>query len=128
MFGLPLSVMIYLATEPVSMRLGPDGLAAIVQRTLGADVYSGHLFVFLSRSRERAKILFFDRGGFVVYYKRLERGRFRRPEVDSGGAVQLTAAELASLLEGIDLRQAPRARLWQPRSPPKMGIDTAAPM
>lgn len=76
---LPASVQVWLATEPVDMRRGHDGLLALV-RVLGiADPYSGHLFVFLGRRADRCKILFWDRGGFVVAYKRLERGRFRLP-------------------------------------------------
>ena len=97
------------------MRKGPDGLAQLVRASFDESVFSGHIFAFLSRRRNRAKLLWWDRGGFVVYYKRLERGCFRRPVVDGSGHVQLSAAELQSLLEGIDLSSAPRARLWEPR-------------
>ena len=116
MIGLPSSVRIYLAREPADMRNGPDGLARLVRRHFDEDVFSGHLFCFLSKRRDRAKILWWDHGGFVVYYKRLERSKFRRPAANAEGQVVLTAAELQSLLEGIDLAGAHRARLWQPRS------------
>ena len=115
MIGLPSSVRIYLAAEPADMRKGPDGLAALVRKQFDEDVFSGHLFCFLSKRRDRAKLLWWDRGGFVVYYKRLERGRFRRPSPDADGNVRLTVAELHSLLEGIDLSKARRTRLWEPR-------------
>ena len=115
MIGLPSSTRIYLATQPADMRKGPDGLVQLVRASFEEDVFSGHIFAFLSRRRDRAKLLWWDRGGFVVYYKRLERGRFRQPVADRAGQVQLSAAELHSLLEGIDLTNAPRARLWQPR-------------
>jgi transposase len=115
MIGMPSSIRIYLATEPADMRKGPDGLAQLVRASFDESVFSGHIFAFLSRRRNRAKLLWWDRGGFVVYYKRLERGCFRRPVVDGSGHVQLSAAELQSLLEGIDLSSAPRARLWEPR-------------
>lgn len=98
------------------MRKGPDGLAQLVRESFDEDVFSGHIFAFLSRRRDRAKLLWWDRGGFVVYYKRLERGRFRRPVANASGHLELSAAELHSLLEGIDLSRAPRARLWHPRS------------
>ena len=78
MIGLPRAVKIYLATEPADMRKGFDGLAALVEAQ-GLDLYSGHLFVFVSKRADRVKVLTWDRGGFVLYYKRLERGRFPSP-------------------------------------------------
>jgi len=123
MIGLPASVRIYLATEPTDMRNGADGLAARVRAGFAVSVFSGHLFVFLSKRRDRAKILWWDRGGFVVYYKRLERGRFKRPEPDSERGVVLSPAELQSLLEGIDLSRARRSRLWQPAIHEKIDGD-----
>ncbi len=80
---LPSSVKIYVATEPVDLRKSIDGLAALV-RGQGHDIYRGHLYAFAGRRRDRAKILVWDRGGFVLYYKRLERGRFRWPEIAEG--------------------------------------------
>jgi transposase len=121
--GLPASVRIYLATEPTDMRNGPDGLAARVRSHFPVSVFSGHLFVFLSVRRDRAKVLWWDRGGFVVYYKRLERGRFRRPEGSASGDVVLSPAELQGLLEGIDLSRARRSRLWQPGNPERIDGD-----
>ena len=114
MLTLPPSVRIYLATEPTDMRKGHDGLAALVTARR-QDVYSGHLFVFLSRRRDRAKILWFDPGGYVLWYKRLEQGRFRMPAVsDRADAVSLDAAELSMLLDGIDLSGVRRPRKWTP--------------
>jgi hypothetical protein len=66
---LPPSVRIYLAVEPVDLRRGHDGLSAIVRGQWGEDLFAGHLFVFLGRRRDRCKILFWDRGGLVLYYK-----------------------------------------------------------
>lgn len=76
MIGLPSRSRVLLFAAPVDMRKGFDGLFGL---TLAAqqDPYSGDLFVFLSQRRDRAKILTFDRGGFVLWYKRLERGRGR---------------------------------------------------
>ena len=123
MIGLPSSVRIYLASEPTDMRNGVDGLVALVRRGFDASVFSGHLFVFLSRRRDRATILWWDRGGFVVYYKRLERGRFRRPRPTEAGHAVLSPAELQSLLEGIDLSRAQRSRLWEPRTKKTIDAD-----
>jgi transposase len=121
--GLPESVRILLFSAATDMRKGFDGLSALVTAA-GEDVYSGHLFVFLSRRRDRAKILTFQKGGFVLWYKRLERGRFK-PLAAEGGAdrVSLDATQLALLLDGIDLRRVQRPKHWRPRS--TQGIDIA---
>jgi transposase len=112
---LPPSVRIYLAAEPVDMRRGHDGLAAIVRNQWKLDLYGGHLFVFIGRKSDRCKILFFDRGGFVLYYKRLERGRFRLPVVAAGAtSLSLDATALAMLLDGIDVSRVRRPAHWQP--------------
>jgi transposase len=112
---LPPSVRIYLAVEPVDLRRGHDGLSAIVRGQWGADLFAGHLFVFLGRRRDRCKILFWDRGGLVLYYKRLERGRFRMPRITSdGSSVEMDATELLMLLDGIDVRYVRRAEHWKP--------------
>lgn len=113
---LPTCVQLWLATEPVDMRRGHDGLLALV-RALGiADPYSGHLFVFLGRRADRCKILFWDRGGFVVAYKRLERGRFRLPVIPHDAqSVALDPTSLTMLLDGIDMKRVRRPELWKPR-------------
>jgi len=112
---LPPSVRIYLASEPVDMRRGHDGLAAIVQAHWAVDLYQGHLFVFVGKRSDRVKILFWDRGGFVLYYKRLERGRFRLPKIGvDQKSVTLGASELAMLLDGIDVAAVKQPKRWTP--------------
>lgn len=113
MIGLPDSVRILLFSEPTDMRRGFNGLTAMVLAA-GEDVYGGHLFVFVSRRRDRVKILTFQKGGFVLWYKRLERGRFRVVDRGEGQAV-IDATELAMLLDGIDVGTVHRARHWAPR-------------
>lgn len=121
MIGLPPSVKIYFAVEPVDMRNGIDGLRTLVESTLEKNAYEGHLFVFVSKARSRVKILFWDRGGFVLYLKRLEQGRFQMPSVDARRThVVLESSELAMLLDGIDL-SARRLSRWEPK-----GIDKRA--
>jgi len=112
MIGLPDSVKILLFTEPTDMRKGFDGLSGLV-KVAGGDVYSGHLFVFVSRRRDRAKILTFQKGGFVLWYKRLERGRFT-PVGSTEEQVELDATQLAMLLDGIDVRRVRQPKRWQP--------------
>jgi transposase len=94
MLTLPRSVRIYLATAPVDLRKSIDGLGALATAH-GHDLFTGHLFVFTSRRGDRVKILAWDHGEFVLYYKRLERGRFKLPTVAPGAAeVELDATSL----------------------------------
>src|SRR6185436_13041841 len=117
--GLPPSVRIYFATELVDMRNGIDGLRGVVEQVLKKSPDDGHLFVFVGKSKDKLKILFWDRNGYVVYFKRLERGRFQLPAADDKRTkVEMEPAQLAMLLDGIDLN-AKRLARWRPE-----GIDT----
>ena len=80
MLTLPASVRIYVAAEAVDLRRGFDGLAAATRGVIGADPLSGHVFVFLNARRNRIKLLVWDRTGYVLLYKRLERGTFALPK------------------------------------------------
>jgi transposase len=122
MFALPPSVRIYFAAELVDMRKGIDGLRVLVEGALKKDPYGGHLFVFVGKSKDKVKILFWDRNGFVLYLKRLERGRFQLPVIDKRTKhVSMEPTQLAMLLDGIDLN-AKRLARWTPTS--DKGIDT----
>lgn len=114
---LPRATQIWFATEPVDMRCGHDGLMAIAKNRLGVDPFSGHLIVFLSKRRDRCKVVFFERGGFVLYYKRLEQGRFAMPKRGADGSLSVTidATDLAMLLDGIDLSRVRRPPMWEPK-------------
>lgn len=105
-----LSVRVYLCTSPADMRKGFDTLAAMVRDYLGYDPLSGHLFLFVGRDRDRIKILYWDRDGFALWYKRLEEGTFRLPSKNTGKSVELKASELAMLLAGIDLTSIKRRK------------------
>ena len=122
MLTLPRSVRILIGSTPIDMRKSIDGLTAIVRDELQEDVYSGHLFVFVSRRGDRVKILGFDHGGFVLYYKRLERGQFRLPHMDPNAmAVEIDATQLAMLLDGIDYGRVRRPTHWEPQLDPPGG-------
>lgn len=108
MISWPSSVRIFLAAEPADMRRGFDGLASLAAGQLGQDPLSGHLFVFRNRRGDRLKVLYWDRDGLAIWAKRLERGVFRFPNPREG-RVEVSAAELAAILEGINLRGARRA-------------------
>ena len=118
MLTLPPSVRVYLATEPIDLRRGHDGLCALVRARYQLDPYNGHLFAFVGRRGDRIKILYWDRGGFVLVYKRLEVGRFVLPRVpESATSVTLDAASLSMLLGGVDMRSVRRTPAWEPPQP-----------
>ena len=119
MLTLPPAVKIHVAVDPVDMRRSFDGLAAATRERIRLDPMSGHVFVFRNRRRTIAKLLFWDRTGFVVLAKRLSRGTFQLPvDVAEGVAVlELEAAQLGLMLEGLDLRGARQRRRWKPKPP-----------
>ena len=117
MLSLPPSVRLFVATHPVDGRKGADSLMVIVRDVFRHDPFGGHLFVFFSKRGDRVRIVYWDRDGFAMWTKRLERGRFRPPSAPAEGgaaALAIEAAELALVLEGIDLAGARRRPRWQP--------------
>ena len=100
MIAVPPGVRILLAAQPVDFRKGMDGLAALVQQALRADPFAGDVFIFRAKRADRVKILVYDGTGLVLYSKRLEAGRFSWPS-PAEGVVRLSAAQLATLLEGL---------------------------
>ena len=107
---LPPRTRVYLCLAPTDMRKSFDKLAALVKEVVRGDPLGGDLFVFRNRVEDRMKVLFWDRSGFCLYYKRLEKGRFSFPTVASADGVEIDHAELLLILEGIELDGAKRAR------------------
>jgi transposase len=114
---MPVPTRILVYTTPVDFRKSIDGLAALVEVQLGERPLSGAMFVFTNHRRTGLKLLVWSYGGFVLLYKKLERGRFRMPAVD-GDRRMLSMAELAALMEGIDLSGARRLTRWNPGDAP----------
>ncbi len=116
MLSLPPSVRVFVATQPVDGRKGADSLMAIVRDVLRHDPLSGYLYVFFSKRCDRVRIVYWDRNGFAMWSKRLERGRFR-PTFSTDGTLSasaIEAVELALIIEGIDLAGARRRPRWEP--------------
>jgi transposase len=114
MIHLPASVRVYLCLSPCDMRKSFDSLHALVREQLQLDAFAGHLFVFVSRRRDRLKILYWDRDGFALWSKRLEEGTYAVPWADGGELRrEITAQELGALLSGIDLSQAERRKRYR---------------
>lgn len=111
-------VRIFLCVRPTDMRRGFDRLAEMVCSSLGQDPLLGGLFVFRSRGGDRLKILYWDRDGYALWYKRLEEGTFRFPAVAAGEeGLEVKASDLAMLLEGIDLRSVRRVKRYRREEP-----------
>jgi transposase len=103
------------------MRKSFDGLSALVRNVLQEDPTSGHLFVFINRKRTQMKVLYFDRSGYCVWSKRLERGRFQ----SCAGAEEkalLSWTHLKLLLEGIDLRERRHYKRYSPAQGQHIGL------
>ena len=119
MILLPSSVQVHVALEPTNLHKSFEGLSNEVRAVIGKNPLSGHVFVFLNRTRTAIKLLTWTRGGFTIVHKRLERGRFTFVADVKPGAtsVSIGADELAMLLEGIDARTARRSPRWAPEEP-----------
>jgi transposase len=124
MLTLPPSTHIYVAAEPVDMRRSFDGLALATRTVIGEEPLSGHLFTFFNRAATIVKILFWDRSGWCLFAKRLEKGTFKLPNDLAKGraSFEIEAADLALILEGIDLRGARRRERWSPSVPAKQPL------
>jgi transposase len=115
MLTLPPSVKIYVAAEPVDARKSYDGLSAIIESHFGHDLRTGHLYAFINRRGHQVQILFWDRNGLCIVKKRLVAGTFhpvRRPDGEATH-VEIDAAELALMLEGIELQGAKRRKRYR---------------
>jgi transposase len=112
--SLPPSVKIFLATQPVDMRKSFDGLKAVVEQFLEADPLSGHLFVFRGKRGDRLKILYWDRDGLAIWYRRWEVGTVVFPAAqENQRRIEVQPSELAMLLDGIDLASVRRRKRYQ---------------
>lgn len=112
MLSLPTSVRIWLATQATDLRKSFDSLAEVVRQQLRGDPLSGQLFVFRNKRADRVKLLYWDEDGFVLLYKRLEAGTFRFPKAEAAG-VEIRAADLQMLLDGVDLDSVKRSKRYR---------------
>ena len=135
MLSISRTTRVFLATEPTDMRKGFDGLFALVENVIREDPFSGHLFVFRNRRRDRLKVLWWDTDGLAIFYKRLERGNYQFPTdsvvaksgITKSGTTksgttksgttssrcEIRSDELSLLLAGIDLGSVKRRRRYQ---------------
>lgn len=114
MLTLPSSVKIFVYTQPTDMRCGFNKLSMLAESFMLKDPLSGHLFVFFNKAGDKCKILFWDRTGFIIWYKRLEEGTFERlKSPPRSSSLEIDVAMLTWVLEGIDLFKARRRKRYQ---------------
>jgi transposase len=113
MLSLPPSTRVFVATKPADMRRSFDGLFALVRDFIGEDPLSGHLFVFRNRAGDRLKILWWDRDGLAIWYKRLEEGTFRFPCAGDAARLEMTSDDLQLVLQGIDPAKVKRSKRYR---------------
>ena len=124
MIGLASGLRVFLCTQPADMRRSFDGLSGMTASIIEQNPTSGHLFVFRNRNRDRLKILYWDRDGLAIWYKRLEKGTFQFPTDLIDKEKRLPKAEISSeqltlLLGGIDLRSVERRKRYRHPSKPR---------
>ena len=94
---------VYLYTEPVDMRKQMNGLSVLVEHVLEQNPMDGSLFVFCNKQRDKIKVLFWEKNGFIIFYKRLEKQRFKWPSKAEGHSLTINGEELNWLIDGFDL-------------------------
>lgn len=116
MLTLPSAVRVFAAATPTDLRKSFDGLSLLVANRFGQDLLRGDLFVFFNRRRTQVRVLFWDRTGHCIVAKKLARGTFHFVHRDDGSrpCVEMEAAELSLILEGIDVASAKRYLRWRP--------------
>jgi transposase len=113
MLSLPPTVRIWLSAQPADLRKSFDSLAALVREGLQGNPLSGDIFVFRNKAADRVKLLVWEEDGYAIWYKRLEAGTFRFPATaDAQPRVQIRAADLVMLLEGVDLSSVKRGKRY----------------
>ena len=119
MISLPSSVRVFLHVPPTDLRKGFDALCGLVTTAFGQDPTSGHLFLFVNRCRDRIKILYWDRDGLAIWYKRLETpGTFQVPATATlAASFEMTPTQLSLILSGIDLKSARQRKRYQRPTP-----------
>jgi transposase len=129
MINLPHAVRVFLHTPATDLRKGFDALCGLVTTAFGQDPLSGHLFLFVNRRRDRLKILYWDRDGLAIWYKRLETpGTFQLPAVPRDAvSIEMSATQLALILSGIDLGSARQRKRYQ-RPTPEAEKSICAPL
>ena len=105
---------LFVCVDPTDMRKGFHGLSGLVAEHFSVDLLSGHLFLFFNRARDRIKVLYWDRDGLAMWYKRLEAGSYQLPQSSStNNTIEIDHTQLSLLLSGIDLASVKRRKRYR---------------
>lgn len=114
MFSLSSELKFQLYLEPCDMRKSFDGLSGLVQNNLARDPKSGEVFIFINKNKDKIKLLHWQGGGFVLYYKRLEKGRFELPNYNETSAIlYLDYAKLVMIIDGLSIENISHRKRYQ---------------
>lgn len=119
MLSIPPTARILIYSQPVDMRQSFDGLAGIVHNVLKQDSFSGHFFIFFSRCKRRIKILQWDRDGYAIFYKRLEKGSYdisKWIDQAKGNSIEVDPIHFAMLMAGIHFKETVRQKRYSRES------------
>lgn len=115
MFTLSAENRFHLFSKPTDMRKSFDGLSGLVQNSLGQDPSGGDVFIFVNKRRDKVKLLHWQGAGFILYYKRLEKGTFELPRYDSSvGSISLDYARLIMIIDGLSIKNIQKRKRYQP--------------
>lgn len=112
MLNLPASVRVFYCVLPVDMRRSFDSLAEMAREHVGEDPLSGHLFVFKNKNQDCVKILYWDRDGYAIWYKRIQKGTFSLPS-NVGGGIEIDATSFSMLLNGVDFDKVKKQKRYE---------------
>lgn len=114
MFALSSELKFYLCNQPTDMRKSFDGLSGIVQNHLDSNPQGGDVFIFINKTRNKIKLLHWQGGGFVLYYKRLEEGTFEIPRYGKNvGSINLSYTQMAMIIDGLSIKNLPKRKRYQ---------------
>lgn len=117
MFALSSENRFHLYNLPTDMRKSFDGLSGLVQNKLGRNPCSGEVFIFVNKRRDKIKLLHWRGAGFILYYKRLEKGTFELPRYDSSvGSISLDYAKLVMIIDGLSVENIQKRKRYQPNN------------
>jgi len=115
MFALTSENRFHLFSQPTDMRKSFDGLSGLIQNILESNPCSGDVFVFINKRRDKIKLLHWQGIGFILYYKRLEKGTFELPGYDSTvGSITLDYPQLVMIIDGLSIKNLQKRKRYKP--------------
>ena len=119
MFALSSENTFHLYSDPTDMRKSFDGLSGLVHNNLGYNPISGEVFIFINKSRDKVKLLHWQGSGYLLYYKRLEKGTFELPRYDASvGSITLSYAQMVMIMDGLSIKNLQKRKRYIPFETP----------